>query len=81
MWVDVYGPIGDAQVQLVDQGEEGRAISNIVGSRGYRTLTSAVIFGALREENSPFSTQERSMARIVAFLLLVACEVELTYCC
>lgn len=67
-WVDVFGVAAPgAMVQFKDQNGIPRTISYAPEGL-WRTVTSAVCFGAFAE-TAPLSTQQRLMARIVAFLL------------
>ena len=67
-YIDLWAPSGTGVGQLRDQMEHVRVISNAEQTRGYRTIASAVIFGAF-DENAPMSTQVRLMARYIAYLL------------
>jgi hypothetical protein len=67
-YIDVWVPSGTGVGQFDDQLNRVRVISNIEQARGYRTIASAVIFGAFAE-NAPMSTQVRLMARYIAYLL------------
>ena len=67
-YIDLWAPSGTGVGQLRDQLERVKVISNVEQTRGYRTIASAVIFGAFAE-NAPMSTQVRIMARYIAYLL------------
>jgi hypothetical protein len=67
-YIDLWAPSGTGVGQLRDQMNRVKVISNVEAARGYRTIASAVIFGAFGE-NAPMSTQTRLMARYIAFLL------------
>lgn len=67
-YIDLWAPSGTGVGQLRDQLDRVKVISNIEQARGYRTIASAVIFGAFAED-PPMSTQVRLMARYIAYLL------------
>lgn len=58
-----------ACLQMMDQENRGRTVSNVEGRAAYRAILSSVVFAGLTEGYNVVSTQEKYMERIVAFLL------------
>jgi hypothetical protein len=69
-YVDKLDASGEAAfLQIIDQQNRGRTVSNIEGRAAFRTILSSVVFAGFTEGYNGVSTQENYMERLVAFLL------------
>jgi hypothetical protein len=69
-YVDKLAASGSgAALQMTDNENKGRTVSNVEGRAAYRVMLSSAVFAGLTEGYNAVSTQEKYMERIVAFLL------------